>query len=303
MSGKGFEIRESWDGYLFTIKRKADMDALGRHEWLPINYLSELARAFRKQKTLFVDVGANVGMYSVRLFPYYGKVISIEPDPENFSTLKQNIELNFGHSYKLDAILLNVAVSDMKGKAAIKCDGVGSRIIERIRPGMELPEFNENVKVIPLERLDELLPSIIDIDSYDLIAVKVDVEGHEEKVIKGAEELIGKYPIVWLIEHHEYRGFNIKGSRERIINYLKKDYWAINFNQVQWLYAPKFMNPELFSVPVACHWIYKCIENIKSGKPWYFGLPYEWWHGKSMMDFYETLKLVAGKEPLWFFKL
>ena len=285
------KIARSWDGFMWLIIGESGKDALGRHEELPISFLGWLGKRFINMKTIFVDVGANVGMYSIRLSKSFEKIIAIEPDPNNFDILRENIKLNnIKNIYPL-----NVAVGDIDGEAIIKCNGVGSRVVAKAKKGTEI----DGLKKVKIVRLDTLLPGIFDLENFELIVIKVDVEGFEEAVIRGAENILNDYKIVWLIEHHEYRGFKNLKSHKNIIKLLKPRYHVINFNQVQWLYVPRGFYPELFYLPVACHWFYRCIENIKEGRNWYYGLPGKFWHGKSMIDFYETLKKVAQIDNTW----
>ncbi len=286
------ELVRSWDGYIWLIERETDRDAIGRHEELPIRILQKLGKDFEGKNRLFIDVGANVGMYSVRMKDYYDKIIAIEPDPRNFITLKENISLNFEKQNEVNIFPLPIAAGDIDGEALLESKGVGSRIISKGKEGTNLPGL-EKVKIV---RLDTLLPSIFDLDNFDLITIKVDVEGFEENVVRGAEGILSNYPIVWLIEHHEFRGFKNLKSFKKIQAKLRYDYHIFNINEVHWMYASKKIDIKFLSWSAACHWFYKAMKNISSGKPWYYGIPGRWWHGKTILDFYETIKY----EQNWF---
>jgi len=72
----------------------------------------DLTRYFKKvQSGIFVDIGANVGRYTVKLAKQIGnkgKVVAIECDPENYEALIENIKLN-----KLDNVYaFNLACYD-----------------------------------------------------------------------------------------------------------------------------------------------------------------------------------------------
>lgn len=58
-----------------------------------------------REGSTFVDVGANVGGYSVRACNMGARLIAVEPDPDNYRVLKLNLRLN--HCY--DACVLNIA--------------------------------------------------------------------------------------------------------------------------------------------------------------------------------------------------
>ena len=67
----------------------------------------------------FIDAGANMGDFTqqaTRLVGSCGRVIAIEPAPENFSHLQRSIELN-GYSH---ARVLPIAMSDQGGTASLQ---------------------------------------------------------------------------------------------------------------------------------------------------------------------------------------
>lgn len=62
---------------------------------------------------LFVDVGANVGHFSLLAASKKAKVIAIEPIPDTFRRLNENVVLN---NFEKLINLLNIGVADKKGK-------------------------------------------------------------------------------------------------------------------------------------------------------------------------------------------
>ena len=66
------------------------------------------------ENEIFVDVGANIGSYSLRIANYCkNKGVAIEAHPENFMALRRNIQINNFTNVKT----INKAVSDHKGFA------------------------------------------------------------------------------------------------------------------------------------------------------------------------------------------
>jgi len=66
----------------------------------------ESFRELSQENLDFIDVGANLGIYSLFALNTgaYGRIIAIEPMPLNFKTLKQNVALN---GFEEQAILYN----------------------------------------------------------------------------------------------------------------------------------------------------------------------------------------------------
>lgn len=145
--------------------------------------VSALLRAFLKPGDVFVDVGANIGYFSVlgasRVGPS-GLVLAFEPNRRIRARLERNVSLN-------DLTQVRVrseAVSDAEGTlhllepAATDNDGL-SRLVRASEPG-SVP-----TKTLRLDAVAELLaspPSLI----------KVDVEGHELEVFAGATGLLAQ---------------------------------------------------------------------------------------------------------------
>jgi len=82
------------------------------HEWEPAQ--SAYVRATLKPGDLFIDVGANVGYYSVLAGSLGARVVAIEPSPSIFARLKEHVEMN-----AVNGRLLQIAVSDTEGELPI----------------------------------------------------------------------------------------------------------------------------------------------------------------------------------------
>ena len=143
----------------------------------------------------FVDVGANVGFHSVvasRLVGPSGRVVAIEPEPESAAILRANL---WRHSAP-HALVHMVAASDHLGRVRLAADREG-------RSGSALSDTGE----IEAEatRLDDLL------DGVRVDVLKVDVEGAEPLVLRGAEETIRRS--LGLVAIVEFRlGRHLDGS-------------------------------------------------------------------------------------------
>lgn len=120
----------------------------------------------------FVDIGANVGLFSLFVAAHGGsraRIIAIEPDPENFARLSFNLAANESHG--IEAV--QAALGDMEGDAVI-VPNMSDRGGTKVR--MAQAGETSTIKCIPLP---ELLAG-----RFDYIdALKADTEGSEDKIL------------------------------------------------------------------------------------------------------------------------
>jgi len=178
------------DGYIFTGYDRDITYAL-RPE---VSVLETVMRYVRDGIT-FIDVGAHIGGISIRVAKKVGKgkVIAVEPDPRNFTYLLKNIELNNIRNI----IPIMTALGSENGLARFK-------IFEESRLSTFTNIHDRDSKLIteiyiPVMRLDELVREL-EIDNVDI--VKIDVEGAEVDVLKGAVETLRKHRPILIIEIH-----------------------------------------------------------------------------------------------------
>lgn len=141
------------------------------------------------EKPLIVDAGANIGAASVFFARQYprAKIVSLEPEPGNFSLLKRNVE-------NLSVIAMEAALSSCAGMVEVYHPG---------GPGRGNPAFRtRHTKSIGIPTF-----SINDIfmlhGDYRPIIVKIDVEGFEGTVFSENLEWLSITPIV-MIELHDW---------------------------------------------------------------------------------------------------
>jgi FkbM family methyltransferase len=130
----------------------------------------------------FLDVGANIGYFSCMFGKFAGpagKVVSIEPEPQNQQLLETNLRSN-GIS---NVIFHRCAVGAQDGIARLGIYKAANRGRHSL---VELDSCNEFVEV-PVRRLDDLLKNS-GVTSWTLM--KIDVEGFEPFVFQGATETL-----------------------------------------------------------------------------------------------------------------
>lgn len=126
---------------------------------------------------VFIDVGANFGVYTLvasKLVGETGSILAFEPTAQSFATLRRNIELN--HFSNVRAFQVALAQERSKAWLYYGWDPVGNSL------GKD-PHYDNEGEEVQIETLDKVLQEN-GIDHVD--AIKIDVEGAEELVLRGA---------------------------------------------------------------------------------------------------------------------
>lgn len=134
-----------------------------------INFL----KADLGSNSVFLDIGANIGLYSIRIARAIsntaGKVIAIEPNPPTLERLRFNVKAN-----DLDNISIHaVAIGDYRGSANLVAAEEDLAIVNAVRD-----DESGEIPVVPLEDILNK-EGVAQID-----ALKIDIEGYEYRALK-----------------------------------------------------------------------------------------------------------------------
>lgn len=189
LPGKDHEF----SNYLSRVNVEID----GRRVYQPQHQIACLRLASERKKRVAIDVGAHVGLWSYILAQEFEKVFSFEPSAEMRECFKRNV-------IRDNVTLLDVGLSDSDKKGAL--------IVQDSNSGATYVKFDDDGNV-QLRKLDDL--GISDVDF-----IKIDVEGAEYFVIKGAEQTIRQYKPVIIIEQKGF-GERFQVSPEENRNLLE----------------------------------------------------------------------------------
>ena len=192
-----------------------------------------------KKNDTVVDIGAHLGRYALissYLVGKEGKVITIEANPLVFEKLKKNLELN----KVTNTICLNYAVYSEKTKIKLfvrKEESTNTEyslrntvMIDRGKLMVKGSKDAERVLEVNADTLDNLL-DLNDIKQESVNWIKIDVEGAELEVLKGAVNIISRSKeISLLIEIHNLAGSN-STLYEPITQFLSLHNFKIDFEK------------------------------------------------------------------------
>ena len=141
---------------------------------------TKFIKSFLRPGMTFVDVGANIGYFTLLAASLGARVIAYEPTPAVFERLRQNVALNAFDN----VALVNAAVVDQPGLLALYESPDDPEANNLFGDG------NHSVKV-PAVSLDDDLATR-GVEKVDLL--KIDAEGAEPLVLAGAVKLLGEVP-------------------------------------------------------------------------------------------------------------
>lgn len=186
-------LRETWTLALrnpvktplgFTLVGRPDMVS-GEFEQDETALLSELL----KTAEVFVDVGANIGLYACLAATRGVRTVAIEPLPENLAYLTTNLALNG----VADVELFPLGVADKPGVLRLYGGDTGASLV----PGWAGVSAAFHT-TIAISTLDILLGARF---AGKRVVVKIDVEGAEADALTGAAGLLAQSPApAWLVE-------------------------------------------------------------------------------------------------------
>ena len=175
-------------------------------------------REFVPEGSLVIDVGANVGFFSLRFARWVGdrgKVIAIEPEQHNYASLLEAVERQ-GFSSRVEA--LQAVAAATRGEILLEINPLHPADHKISRDGTGLP-----VRAVTLDELVQgksgPRPALL----------KIDVQGAEMMVLEGAGGILRQTAPALFIELHE-AGLNSFGSSiAELLGYLSEygyePYW------------------------------------------------------------------------------
>jgi len=164
---------------------------------------SELStlRSLVQPGMVIADIGANVGFYTLEMAKSvgpHGRILAFEPDPLSFRLLQQRI--NDGRVSNVDTY--QIALGDTAGRAQLYCNA-----FNRADNRLSASHTDNHVEVceVDVSRLDDVLSG----RDLHIDALKIDVQGHEAHVLRGAEVAL-RHGVRWI--WIEFSPFHLRAS-------------------------------------------------------------------------------------------
>lgn len=149
-----------------------------------------------KKDLTIVDVGANIGMFTLWMYEYAKKIYSVEPSSVHLETLRKMVEFN-----KLDKVeIMPVALSDKDGEATFHHNENTTMFM--LQDTFKDTTGDEKVQTVTIGTLLKDIPHI------DIL--KIDVEGAEGSIFanKTFDEVAPKIDNI-VLEYHAWSGIAV----------------------------------------------------------------------------------------------
>ena len=217
------------DGAILSLPMILDYIILVKPDWeeKEREFMTQLNLNYNNNNAIVMDIGANIGIYTILLSHIYpkAKIIAIEASPTIFEMLKSNCKLNnLVFPSRSNVLLINKAISDK--------DDITTEFYEKHSMSTMLKEFLTNLSSTILTNKDQLNKKLVrtvtidnlveTIDVNEISLLKIDVEGAEVLALKGVIKTLTHKKIKnMVIEYHSLENYSyiVKLLEEKELGY------------------------------------------------------------------------------------
>ena len=205
------QINIKIDNFIFEIDIRESIERktyfLREYEKKRMKQLLQFSKEINSE--FFIDIGANIGFYSILLSKHFKQTYSFEPNKRNFQVLTKNIKTNNLNNIKLFNYGLGENTEELIGSSNTKGELFQTS-------GFSISRNNYEGEKVSIKKGDNIL-----LFNNKTLTIKIDVEGFELFVLKGLKNTLINNYCVLQIEIWE------KNKRE-VHNFLKSLSYEMN---------------------------------------------------------------------------
>ena len=220
-------------GFELLLDRNSAVDAamIRNGEWEPaqVAFLQQLTEVYRGGgESIFLDIGAYWGLYALtaRQTQIFNQILAFESDGHNFAQLQSNLFLNRAAK---EIRAFNNAVSDRNDVMHVM-DSLGHPTGNRGGVGKGDKDCHLPTSQVVSVTIDSLLSC-----SDRNLAIKIDVEGHEQFVLAGMKRTVENNRIIMQVEIFEAQQAAVLPQLEalglRHIHTIEHDFYYTNIDR------------------------------------------------------------------------
>ena len=173
--------------------------------------VTSLVKSIVKPDWKCLDIGANIGYYTILLAKLCKYVVAWEPEPSNWDMIEMNRELN-----KINNVFVyRQAVSDKEGEATLYISDINNGM-NRLYKSKQATLAETKVNTITIDDIWNTggHPSI------DFI--KMDIEGAELGALKGMKQMLEELHPIIIMEFHPDSIIEYGANPKTVYNFVKK---------------------------------------------------------------------------------
>jgi len=188
------------DGFTMRLDVAKKMQRIFYLQKIYEPYVSNYIRNTLKEGDVFIDIGANVGIYTLlaaRITGTQGRVYAFEPEEENFRTLRENVKRNNLHT----VLCVQKALSNTEGTMTFYVNPLNDGGGGLVHSGT----YYDDKKAWSKKQIQKRFPDVeltkkVAVVSFDAFAkehnltnvflIKIDVEGGELLVLEGMQDML-----------------------------------------------------------------------------------------------------------------
>jgi FkbM family methyltransferase len=240
-------IADNIASFVFYASRRKPSFYCDRWIWIPSamwdslfsRYEPAVAQALCEhlhEGETFWDIGANIGWFSVfarNVVGSTGRVVSFEPSPEVFEILSSNAKIVGG----ITTIRAGLGNADELRLFAAQGKSSSSSFVEKVTE-MNV-RFNPAVPIQKIEVEIRKIDSLVKEWRSEPSLLKIDVEGFELEVLRGATDLLSRRQPTFIIEVHPGQ-LELSGGSEELLFQFLRDHtyeWNVIDRNVNSLYT------------------------------------------------------------------
>jgi FkbM family methyltransferase len=206
-------IKHTHKGNIFYLMKNDLMSqgVLNGEEWEP--HITAFVESQLKPDSVFLDVGSNFGYHTILASKACKHVYSFEPQTEVFKLLQKSLDSNgaknvtaYNHALGNDNKMVTLNAVDYSATSNFGDVGVGStgdyQIVKIFKQCIKAM-LGRSTTIVEGQSIEMKKLDFFDIPSVDLI--KLDVQGYEIFVLKGAKKLLERCRPLLIVEFEDFQ--------------------------------------------------------------------------------------------------
>ena len=170
---------------------------------------TKLIKSLVKPDMVCLDIGANIGYFTVLMAKQCKLVWAYEPEPSNYQLLRKNIMLN----QTFNIYVNHVALTEKSGQAILHLSAASHGMHRMFPSGL----CNSST-VVRTQRFDEAWNNL---DNFNIDFVKIDIEGSELGALKGMKSMLEKCMPTMVMEYHPPSIIEYGANPLDVYNFMK----------------------------------------------------------------------------------